>query len=447
MKSIRRWLLGWLIAGLAVSALTAGYAIFHTARDEAGELFDYELRTVAESLPANIRSAGTALQSKPDFESLSEDRLFIEVWGQAGGSVYKSLGGLDLPRFPAGLRTIERDEYRWRVYGVQQGERFIQIAQPISVREDLALRLALRTLAPLALFIPTIIVIVLFVVGRGLAPLTDISRALTKRSFDSLEPLRLAAGTPIEIEPLVHALNDLLHRLDVASKTQRTFVADAAHELRSPLAALKLQLQSAERDGSLVGNKETFDRIEGRLNRLIHLVRQLLTLAREEAQTGSRLQSVSLRRLCERVVADISLLAEAKQIDLGLECRPATQSDDIFEADVEPAGIEILLNNLIDNAIRYTPKGGTVDVIPKREGEAISLAVSDSGPGIPDEERERVFDRFYRSAGTKEQGSGLGLAIVLKIAQHHHATLQIQNNSHRAGLHVILSGLGGTKGS
>ncbi|MBN3754836.1 two-component sensor histidine kinase [Paraburkholderia sp. Tr-20389] len=441
MTSIRRWLLGWLIAALAVSALTAGYGIFHTAREEAGELFDYELRTVAESLPANIRSTETVLQSKPDFEGLSEDRLFIEVWGQAGGSVYKSLGGIDLPRFPAGLRTIERDEYHWRVYGIQRGNRFIQIAQPISVREDLALRMGLRTLAPLALFIPIIIAIVLFVVGRGLAPLADISRALTQRSFDSLEPLRLASGTPVEIKPLVDALNDLLHRLDVASQTQRTFVADAAHELRSPLTALKLQLQSGERDGSLVGNKQTFQRIEGRLNRLIHLVHQLLTLAREEAQMGARVQPVGLRRLCERVVADISLLAEAKQIDLGLECSPAAQLDETFKADVEPAGIEILLNNLIDNAIRYTPQGGKVDVILRRDGDAISIAVSDSGPGIPDEERSRVFDRFYRSAGTKEQGSGLGLAIVLKIAQRHHAELDMRNNADRPGLRVTLSGL------
>ncbi|MEM5367124.1 ATP-binding protein [Paraburkholderia azotifigens] len=441
MTSIRRWLLGWLIAGLGVSALTAGYGIFHTARDEASELFDYELRTVAESLPTNIRAADTLLQRKPDFEGLSEDRLFIEVWNQDGGSVYKSLGGVDLPRFSPGLRTIERDEYHWRVYGVKQDTRFIQIAQPISVREDLALRLALRTLAPLALLIPAIIAIVLVVVGRGLAPLADISRALTKRSFDSLEPLRLSAGTPIEIEPLVHALNDLLHRLDVASQTQRTFVADAAHELRSPLAALKLQLQSAERDGSLVGSKQTFERIEGRLNRLIHLVHQLLTLAREEAQTNARFELVSLRRLCERVVADISLLAEAKQIDLGLECAPSAQPDDSFKVNVEPAGIEILLTNLIDNAIRYTPNGGKVDVVIKREDGLVSVGVSDSGPGLPDEECERVFDRFYRSTGTKEQGSGLGLAIALKVAQRHHATLRMKNHAGRPGLNVTLSGL------
>src|SRR5262249_51833938 len=150
---------------------------FYTAHDEASELFDYELRTVADSLPTDIRATDAALARKPDFEGLSEDRLFIEVWNPEGGSVYKSLGRVDLPRFPAGLRTIEHDEYHWRVYGTRQDGRFIQIAQPISVREELALRLALRTLAPLLLFIPTIIAIVLFVVGKGLAPLSEISRA------------------------------------------------------------------------------------------------------------------------------------------------------------------------------------------------------------------------------------------------------------------------------
>lgn len=168
---------------------------------------------------------------------------------------------------------------------------------------------------------------------------------------------------------------------------------------------------------------------------------QLLTLAREEAQTSARFESVSLRRLCERVVADILLLAEAKQIDLGLECSPSAHPGDSLKVSVEPAGIEILLTNLLDNAIRYTPKGGKVDVFIKREGELVSVGVSDSGPGLPDEECERVFDRFYRSAGTKEQGSGLGLAIALKIAQRHHATLLMRNNVDRPGLNVTLSGL------
>ncbi|CAG9189726.1 Sensory histidine kinase QseC [Paraburkholderia sabiae] len=441
MTSIRRWLLGWLIAGLAVAALVAAYGIFYTAQMEATELFDYELRTVALSVPATIAGTNGFTQRGPDFEGLADDRLFIEVWDGTGRSVYRSLPDIDVPRFPPGLRTIEYDEYHWRIFGVQEGDRFVQAAQPISVREDLARHLALRTLWPLALFLPAIVLIVLFVVGRGLAPMRGISRALATRSFDSLEPLRFEGTLPVEMQPLVDALNDLLHRLNEASQSQRTFVGDAAHELRSPLAALKLQLQAAERDGSLVGNKQTFERIEGRLNRLIHLVHQLLTMAREDAQRSAHFEPVSLRRLCERAVADFSMLAEARQIDLGLEFIPSCGADDTYKVNAEPNGIEVLLNNLIDNAIRYTPHGGKVDVILTRINDEVSICVSDSGPGVPESERERVFDRFYRSAGNKEHGSGLGLAIASKIAQRHHATLSMSDNENGVGLRITLAGL------
>ncbi|MFM0197909.1 sensor histidine kinase [Paraburkholderia strydomiana] len=440
MTSIRRWLLGWLIAGLGAAALTAGYGIFLTARSEASELFDYELRTVALSLPATITDSKSLTHRSPDFEGLAEDRLFIEIWGNTETPVYMSLGGIDLPRFPAGIRTIERQEVHWRVFGSQQGDRFVQVAQPVSVRNDLALRLALRTLWPLALFFPAIILIVLLVVRRGLLPLEKISNALATRSLDSLAPLRLDGRIPVELKPLVGALNDLLKRLDIASQSQRTFVADAAHELRSPLAALKLQIQAAERDGS-VASSRTFERIEGRLDRMIHLVQQLLTLAREDAPRTEQLKVISLRRLAERAVADASVLAEARKIDLGLECDDASSVHDLYNVHAETAGLEVLLNNVIDNAIRYTPEHGKVDVMLVRSGAEVNVTVADTGPGIPEAELERVFDRFYRSVGSKEQGSGLGLAIASRIAERHSAKLSLEKNNGRPGLSVVLRGL------
>lgn len=440
MTSIRRWLLGWLIAGLGAAVLTAGYGIFHTARLEASELFDYELRTVALSLPSNLTDGKSLEHRGPNFEGLAEDRLFIEIWGNTETPVYASLGGVDLPRFPAGIRTIEHQEVHWRVFGAQQGDRFVQVAQPVSVRNDLALRLALRTLWPLGVFFPAIILIVLVVVGRALSPLERISHALAARSLNSLAPLRLDRRSPVELEPLVNALNDLLNRLDIASRAQRTFVADAAHELRSPLAALKLQIQAAERDGSLT-SPGTFERIKGRLDRMIHLVHQLLILAREDAPRADQFEVVSLRGLAERAVADASFLAEARKIDLGLDFADPSMTDDPYDIHAEAAGIEVLLNNVIDNAIRYTPEHGKVDVILARTGTEVSVTVVDSGPGICEHELDRVCDRFYRSAGTKEQGSGLGLAIAARIADRHNATLCLKNNNHRPGLSVALSGL------
>jgi two-component system OmpR family sensor kinase len=442
MTSIRRWLLGWLIFGMAAASGMAGYGIFHTARGEASELFDYELRTVALSLPSNLAGAGNGEHRDPDLGDLADDRIVIQIWGGDGELIYHSTQEPVFGRQPAGFSTVERGRYHWRTFAVEQKGRYVQVAQPISVREDLALQLALHTLWPLALLVPVTIVLVLLVVARGLGPIGGLSRALTTRSIDSLEPLRLDGTVPVEIKPLVEALNDLLQRLHAASQAQRTFIADAAHELRSPLAALKLQLQAASRDGTLKGEGQALERVEGRVNRIIHLVQQLLTLAREDAHLVTAMMPVSLRRIGEQAVGDCSLLAEAKEIDLGLECEGAHTANDAYTVLAEPHGISVLLGNLINNAIRHTPRGGRVDVILRRTGDGrVGLAVVDNGSGIPEAELERVFDRFYRGENAQGDGSGLGLAIVSRIAGRHQLELSLRNNVGRPGLSVVVSGL------
>jgi two-component system OmpR family sensor kinase len=419
MKSIRRWLLGWLICGLAAASGIAAIAIFHTARDEASELFDYELRTVALSLPSSVEAAETVEREDAQAGGISDDRILIEIWDKAGTLIYHSRLSPVLGRLPAGLRTIERGEGHWRVFGLQQPDRFVQVAQPVSVRRELALRLALHTLWPLCVFVPVTIVFVLLVVARGLGPVGGLSRLLATRSLDSLEPLRLDGK---------------------ASQTQRTFIADAAHELRSPLAALKLQLQAAAKNGTLKDDGRTLERIDMRLNRIIRLVQQLLTLAREDAQPAIEGTFVSLRRLGEQAVSDFSLLADEKQIDLGLEFRQPVTQEDTCDVLADPHGLGVLLNNLIDNAIRYTPQGGKVDVVLARTGDLLGFEVVDNGPGIPEEELERVLDRFYRGEHTKGTGSGLGLAIASRIAQRQQLTLSLRNNVEGGGLAVSVSG-------
>ncbi len=179
MTSIRRWLLGWLIFGMAAASGMAGYGIFHTARQEASELFDYELRTVALSLPSNLAGAGNGEHRDPDLGDLADDRIVIEIWDRDGELIYHSTQAPVFSRQPAGFSTVERGEYHWRIFGVEQKDRYVQVAQPVSVREDLALQLALHTLWPLALLVPVTIVLVLLVVARGLAPIGGLSRALT----------------------------------------------------------------------------------------------------------------------------------------------------------------------------------------------------------------------------------------------------------------------------
>jgi two-component system, OmpR family, sensor kinase len=442
MTSIKRRLLGWLIFGfLAVSAV-AGYGVYRMARAEAGELFDYELRTVARSLPADVAEVGAAVTSNPQVKDISdEDRIAIEIRDAQGRVLHRSGQAPPLERGPEGFRNIEHDERHWRVFGVRQGERFVQVAQPVSVRESLAARLALRTLLPLALLAPATVALVLVVVARALAPVSGLTRALSTRSFDALEPLRFEAAMPVEIRPLAHALNDLLARLAVASQAQRTFVADAAHELRSPLTALRLQLQAAERDGSLKGEGKTLAQIEERLNRLIRLVQQLLALAREDVRGAAKMEPVDLRRLAEQAVGDFSLVAETKSIDIGLEIATTASVQGEFDVMGEPHALSMVLNNLLDNAIRHTPAGGKIDVILQRDANGIGLAVRDTGTGIDEAELPRVCDRFYRGLDAEGQGSGLGLAIVARIVERHRARLALRNNADSAGLTVYVTGL------
>lgn len=436
MRSIRRWLLGWLIFGLAIASCLSGFAIFHTARKEASELFDYELRAVALSLPSDLATARAVVQPDADAAGIADDRIVIQIWNQSGALVYASQQAAILSRLPAGIRTIKRDHAHWRVFGLQQSDRFIQVAQPFAVREALALRLASHTLWPLGLLFPVTIAFVLIVVARGLGPIGGLSRLLSTRSLHALEPLPEDGNVPIEVRPLVAALNDLLRRLDIASQTQRTFIADAAHELRSPLTALKLQFQAATADGSLTGSDQTLERIDARLNRTIHLVQQLLTLAREDAQSGVQRVPVSLRRIGEQAVSDFSLLAEEKRIDLGLEFKwPLTQADPC-NVIADAHGLSVLLNNLIDNAIRYTPPGGKVDIVLSREADFLAFDVVDNGPGIPEAEMPRVLDRFYRGEDARGGGSGLGLAIVARIVERHKLKLVLHNNLDTPGLTV-----------
>ena len=494
MKSIRRSLLGWSFFGLSVMSIASGLGIFHTAHKEAGELFDYELRTVAMALPSSISSTGRIYSSElenPKDKGIADDLIIIAIWDLQGHLIYHSH---DEPVVPQpkqeGFGEVHVRDKGYRVYGLRESDRFVAVAQPFSVREDLALRLAWRTIWPLMICAPLMIGIILLSVGRGLHPLRRLSDVLAKRSVRSLDPLSVVP-LPVEIQPLVSALNDLLRRVEDAANAQRVFVADAAHELRTPLAALKLELQALRQraDGSSQpGFHQTempaLERLDDRVSRIIHLTQQLLVLAREDANATVRFTAISLRRIAEQSVSDLSLFAELKHIDLGLECvtdttrhslsnaqksrlynKPTNRlheqtphdiaeavshqavsaeaiiEEDAFSVSGDANGLGILLNNLIDNAIRHTPDGGKIDVLLSRRDGLIDMTVSDAGTGIPESELGRVLDRFHRGEHAKGQGSGLGLAIAASIASRHGVRLVLQNQKHGTGLRVIVVGL------
>jgi two-component system OmpR family sensor kinase/two-component system sensor histidine kinase QseC len=260
---------------------------------------------------------------------------------------------------------------------------------------------------------------VAWIVRRGLLPLRHVTAEVQQRDVRSLSPLR-SDHLPREIEPLVGELNRLLARLQGAFAAQRDFISDAAHELRSPLTALRLQLQLLERAPHEAARLEALSQLGAAIERAIHLVEQLLTLARSEPQTaGAPLQQTDLAAAAALGLADTNALASARRTDLSLEAEPGM----LIRGDAD--ALRTLVRNLADNAVRYSPEGGTVRVRCRDEPAAVFLEVCDDGPGIAAADRERVFDRFFRRAPAQESGTGLGLAIVKAIAERHAAKVAL----------------------
>jgi two-component system, OmpR family, sensor kinase len=418
MTSIRRALLAGLLSGLLAVVLVAATVIYTNARKEANRLFDSQLQQVAESFPSYALSAQPA---PPLREFVAEGRLVIQVWTRDPFAWAFSSAILAPPRqAEGGFMTVNVAGGSWRVYTRVGDFDVVQVAQPMSVRSRQAAAVALSTVLPLLLLLPLLGLLVWVVVGRGLDPLRRVALEVSRRSPDALQPIG-QYGLPEEVQPLIGSLNGLLERLSHALESQRAFVADAAHALRTPVTALHLQIQLLERAPSVDEREAATARLKDGLKRMTHLVEQLLTLARQDPAQQLRVaEDIALDALATEVVSEQSVLAEAKSIDLGLV------RADPLKISGDRESLRVLLSNLVDNAIRYTPSGGRVDVAVALEDGRAVLRVEDSGPGIPPHERTRVFDRFYRveSGGS---GSGLGLAIVQNIAQRHGAQVELDN--------------------
>jgi two-component system OmpR family sensor kinase len=433
MNSIRRTLLVWLLAGLATIAVAASGATYLAARREAGELLDLQLKQLAYSTRIDdlLRGRQPGFEARRDPHTAGVTELITQIWDRDGVLVYWTQPGMGLP-VPAteGYSTVRQNGRDFRVYTLVQGTHALQVAQAETEREAIATQAALRTLVPFLALLPVFGALIWLGVGRGLAPLEAMSRAVAKRRADAMAPLA-DRGVPEELQPLAASINGLLARLSDALAAQRRFTADAAHELRTPLAALKLQLDLARRNGAASGSQAALDDLEAGVARASHVVEQLLTLARVEPEAMARARTqCDLSALARDAVVARAGLAAAKSIDLGLV------RADAAVVDGEAATLAILLSNLLDNALRYTPRGGRIDVAVERADDAATLEVADSGPGIPAEERARVFDRFVRGRDVHEPGSGLGLSIVKRIADAHHATVSLDTPVEGSGLVV-----------
>lgn len=428
MRSIRARLFVVLLLAAIATAFLLGLITYRHTLQENEALFDYQLRQIALSL----RDYGWI---QPDLRNRrSEDELsvVIQIWTVGGNILYLSHPNNPVPdKATPGYADMAGPTRRWRVYSLIDGGRIIQVAQPIDLRRDLAAASALRSLIPLLAFVPIMAVLIWWLLGRALDPVKRLATDIGSRDERLLDEVS-EQGVPSEITPLLKALNALLERLKKAFASQRAFVADAAHELRSPLTALKLQLDLLARARDVTERGRAMGQLNEGVERATRLVEQLLTAARmESGERNDALQPVDLAELVRQTLGEMFDFLQQRQIDFALDAPEHA----CIRADA--AGLRILVRNLLDNAIRYTPETGAIRAYIAVDRNKTLLTLDDSGPGIPEEERARVFDRFYRGKNNEQSGSGLGLSIVKQIAERHGAELQL-TSSPLGGLRVTV---------
>jgi len=431
--SLRTSLLFWLLGGVVLVGVAGGLIVYRNALREADAFFDYHLKETALFLRDQPVEYQFPTPIPPN--DVAYD-FVVQIWTIDGRRIYIGPERVVLPNSTAlGYSTVNTSGGQWRVYGTVSPTKVVQVAQPMSVRRQQAAQLAVHTLAPFAWLMPLLGLLVWLAVGHALQPLQRLATAVKTRRVNALEPLS-AERLPEEVRPVVGSLNDLLGRLTAALDRERAFMADAAHELRTPLTALHLQLGALARAGSEAERAEAMSKLSEGVQRAIRLVEQMLALARQEPRAEPVRSRLALDELAREVIAELVPLADARRIDLGMSEAQATF------VHGERDAVATLIRNLVDNAVRYTPPGGRVDVSVERSAALPAqalLRVMDNGPGIAPEERDRVFDRFYRKPGTRSPGSGLGLAIVKAIAAAHGATVRLDEGASGGGLAVTVT--------
>lgn len=450
MTSIRRRLLAWLLPPLVLAALAADAITFYKAREEMLGVLD-ELLEGAATAVASVAGRGA-----PAAASL-EDARSIRIW-DAGGELVHHVGvpGPPLAAAPVaasdaagasgasaaasaalaaapGAWTVHWRGEDWRVVVIHADGRTIQAAEPLAQWRRRSNAAAFGVIMPLSVgAVPLFALLIWFGAGRSLRPLTAIAEALGTREMGSLQPLP-ESGLPDEVQPLVQALNDLLRRLAGALDSQRRFIADAAHGLRTPLTAVQLQLENLERARTSAERAAALEQLKAGVPRAAALVQQLLIMARlaPDEPARRRRARVELEPVVKSVLAELHPLADRRRIDLGLAQTEAVAID----ADEE--ALRIMAGNLVDNALRYTPEGGVVDVRLFRYGGEGVLEVTDTGPGIPPADRTRLLRRFQRG-NAAAAGSGLGLAIVDEVARQHGGTIELGEGEGGMGLRATV---------
>jgi two-component system OmpR family sensor kinase len=419
-SSLQRRISVWLSIFILIAGLIAASASFLLALSDASESQDIQLDEVAAALSRQAFDSIPPDHLPKDAEE-AESRFVIAQLGVAPGASNPSVNFVLPLSLPDGLQTIRRKGQKWRVMVSRDsnGKRFA-VAQTLSARDEDAVSTALLVLAPLALLIPALLIAVRIALRRAFAPLLTLSQEADRVDGSNFTALRVD-DIPSELQPFVLAVNRLLQRLGTAIEQQRRLISDAAHELRSPVAALTVQTENIRSATLAPDDHERVAALHRGLARIALLIEQLLGFARVQGRTDHATVNVALDEVVRAAIEATLPLARSKNIDLG-----CTRLDDVQIIGTQQDAYA-LVRNAIDNAVRYTPPDGSVDVSVQRVGRAACFIVEDTGPGIPPDDLRRVFEPFVRILGNRETGSGLGLAIANGAAMAMGGHIELSN--------------------
>ena len=429
-NSLRARLLLLLFSAVLITACIQSFIAYRTSLDETNEIFDYQMQQMALSLRSGLNIDGYNTGFRPDEDEGFE--FIVQVSASDGKVLFQSSSSTPLPkRDGTGFNLFDARGTTYKLYSLRYGNHLIQIAQDRAARRSLARHLAFRTTVPIIIMVTLLLFMVWWVVTSSLAPVTRVQQQIATRKAESLDEVD-TTGLPNEVRPLVQELNLLLRRMRQAFNAQKNFVADAAHELRSPLAALKLQVEQLRRSSTDKDRELAVQRLGSGIDRATRLMEQLMVLARQQANADlhDNAQPVEINRVCLLAFNDVYPLAQQKHMDMGF-----MESDECYVMGQEEA-LRIMLRNLLDNAVKYAPERSKIDFRVEPSARSVRLVIEDNGPGIAQGDLERVMDRFYRIPGNSVSGSGLGLSIVQAIADLHAAKIELGKSAALGGLQV-----------
>jgi two-component system, OmpR family, sensor kinase len=432
MTTLRGQLTAWLIGLITIIGITGSIGTAIISSNEENSFLDDQLRQIALTVGDKPSAAGESSHIIAGVDP--EDRFIVRILDNDMKTIRNSDPDVDIPVEAAtGFYDHVNNGVDWRTFTLIAENRMVQVSQQKELRTAAVFSSVLTLILPIALLVPMSWILVGFVVNRLLKPLKDLAAALLARQTGSDIKLN-PKGIPGEVAPVVDAMNDLLVRQHELLEFRQRFISDAAHQLRTPLTALNLQMENLKRASRGKATSALLRPIEQGLGRMSTLLNQLMKLAHADDPLNARqMQTVELGNAVRASLADVHESAMARSIDLGLA------ADATVTVHGDRLDLVMLIGNLMDNAIRYTPPGGKVDVeILARENEAV-VKITDTGPGVPEDELNLVFNRFYRANPSASEGSGLGLSIVAALAARNGAEVRLQNRVPGPGLEASVN--------